>query len=154
MYLVSLKATINWYMEEWTEFYHSTSTAKKCPDKDGINAYIFRPCLELSNHEDLQNRKLEVNIFSFAKCFLRILASNEAKLAEICNFWTLWPVIQLMHHLFKIQQKGFLPRQWHSNAAFFTSMDHWAKRLFVRFWKGGLLDELQARMQIFAIFGS
>ncbi len=38
--------------------------------------------------------------------------------------------------------------------AFFTSMEHWAKRLFVRFGKGGLLAELQARMQIFAIFGS
>ncbi len=30
--------------------------------------------------------------------------------------------------------------------AFFTSMEHWAKGLFVRFWIEGLLAELQARM--------
>ncbi len=28
--------------------------------------------------------------------FLRILASYEAKTAKICNFWTIWPVIQLI----------------------------------------------------------
>ena len=30
--------------------------------------------------------------------------------------------------------------------AIFTSMEHWAKRPFVRFWKDGLLAELKARM--------
>ncbi len=30
--------------------------------------------------------------------------------------------------------------------ALFTSMEHWAKRLFVRFWKDGLLAKLKARM--------
>ena len=40
---------------------------------------------------------------------LRILARSEAKIAKICNFWTLWPVIQLVNHLFKIRQKAFLP---------------------------------------------
>ncbi len=30
--------------------------------------------------------------------------------------------------------------------ALFASMEHWAKRLFVRFWKDGLLAELQANM--------
>ncbi len=33
---------------------------------------------------------------------LRILASYEANIAKICNFWTFWPVIQLMKHLLKI----------------------------------------------------
>ncbi len=43
------------------------------------------------------------------------------KIAIICNFWTFWHVIQLISHLFKIRQKGFLPN------ALFASMEHWAK---------------------------
>ncbi len=35
---------------------------------------------------------------------LRILASYEAKIAKICNFWTFWPVTKLINHLFKIRQ--------------------------------------------------
>ncbi len=33
-----------------------------------------------------------------------------------------------------------------SVSAFFTSMEHWTKRLFVRFWKDGFSAEIQARM--------
>ncbi len=40
---------------------------------------------------------------------LRILASYEAKIAKICNFWTFRPVNQLINHLFKIRQKALLP---------------------------------------------
>ncbi len=29
----------------------------------------------------------------------------EAKNSKICNFWTFWPVIQLINDLFKIRQK-------------------------------------------------
>ncbi len=39
---------------------------------------------------------------------LRILASYEAKTARMSNFWTFWAIIQLIIHLFKIQQKAFL----------------------------------------------
>ena len=34
---------------------------------------------------------------------------DDAKIAKICNLWTLWPVIQLINHLFKIRQKTFCP---------------------------------------------
>ncbi len=51
---------------------------------------------------------------------LRILASYAAKIAKICNFWTFWPVIQLINHLFKFRWKAFVPNtpemgkvQWH-----------------------------------------
>ncbi len=40
---------------------------------------------------------------------LTILARYEAKIANICNFWTFRPVIQIIKHLFKIQQKASLP---------------------------------------------
>ena len=40
---------------------------------------------------------------------LRIPDSYDAKKAKICNPWTLWPVIQLINHLFEIRQKAFLP---------------------------------------------
>ncbi len=36
---------------------------------------------------------------------LRIPDSYDAKIAKICNFWTFWPVIQLINDLFKIQKK-------------------------------------------------
>ncbi len=41
--------------------------------------------------------------------WLRVLASYEVKIAKIClwTFHALWPVIQLMHHPFKIKQKAF-----------------------------------------------
>ncbi len=29
----------------------------------------------------------------------------ETKNSKICNFWTFWPVIQLINHLFKMRQK-------------------------------------------------
>ncbi len=46
------------------------------------------------------------------------------------QLWTFWPVIQLIYHLFKIQ-----------------------KRLFVGFWKDGLLAKLQtSRSCIFSLF--
>ena len=32
----------------------------------------------------------------------------EAKNSKICNFCTFWPLIQLINHLFKIRQKGYL----------------------------------------------
>ncbi len=31
-----------------------------------------------------------------------------AKIAEICNFWAFWPIIQVINHLFKIRQKALL----------------------------------------------
>ncbi len=40
---------------------------------------------------------------------LRIPDSYDAKIAKICNLWTLWPVFQLINNLFKIRQKPFLP---------------------------------------------
>ena len=64
---------------------------------------------------------------------LRILACCKAKIAKICNFWTYWPGIQLINHLFKIRQKV---------TALFTSKEHWTKGLFVGYWIYGLLAEL------------
>ncbi len=53
---------------------------------------------------------LDIPFSVFFNCFfLRILASYEALIAEICNFWTFMPIIQLINHLFKIWQKAFLP---------------------------------------------
>ncbi len=40
---------------------------------------------------------------------IRLPYRNDAKIAEICNLWTFWPVIQPISHLFKIGQKAFLP---------------------------------------------
>ncbi len=34
---------------------------------------------------------------------------NDAKIANICNLWTFWLLIQLVNHLFKFQKKAFLP---------------------------------------------
>ena len=51
----------------------------------------------------------KIIIFYDTLLTLRILASYEAKIAKICNFWTFWPVVQLIEHLFKIRQKAFLP---------------------------------------------
>ncbi len=34
---------------------------------------------------------------------LRIPAMYEVKNSKICNFWTFWPVIQLINHLFQIR---------------------------------------------------
>ena len=39
---------------------------------------------------------------------LRIPDSYHAEIAEICDFWALWPVIQLINNIFKIRQKPFL----------------------------------------------
>ena len=46
---------------------------------------------------------------AFPSSILRIPDSYDAKIANIRNFWKLWPVIQLINHLFKIRQKAFLP---------------------------------------------
>ena len=43
-----------------------------------------------------------------ALVILRILARYEVKIAKICNFWTFWPVLQLINHLFKIRQKALI----------------------------------------------
>ncbi len=40
---------------------------------------------------------------------LRIPDSYGAKIVEMCNHWTFWPVIQPISPLFKIGQKAFLP---------------------------------------------
>ncbi len=58
-------------------------------------------------------------------CLLRIPDSYDAKIAKFCNFWTFWPVTQLIDYLLKIRQKPFLPNT--------PSMEQWAKRLFVSF---------------------
>ncbi len=59
---------------------------------------------------------------------LRILASYEAKIAKICNFWTFWPVIQLINHLFKIWQMF--------GKSLFTSRDQiLLKKVLIRFFK-------------------
>ena len=72
------------------------------------------------------------------KTNLTILARYEAKIAKICNFWTFRPVIQL-----------------NNVTALFTSMEHWAKKLFVAFKKKkDLLAESQTKLQIYAIFAS
>ncbi len=34
----------------------------------------------------------------------------EAENSKICNFWTFWPVIQVVNHFFKIRQKAFRPK--------------------------------------------
>ena len=43
-----------------------------------------------------------VSSIQWTKRFLRIPDSYDAKIAKICNFWTFWPVIKLINHLFKI----------------------------------------------------
>ncbi len=41
----------------------------------------------------------------YPRITLRILARYDAKIAKICIFLTLWPVIQLICHLSKFQKK-------------------------------------------------
>ncbi len=41
---------------------------------------------------------------------LRLPHRNDAKIAKVCNIWTFWLVIQLIHRLFKIRQKAFLQK--------------------------------------------
>ncbi len=54
-----------------------------------------------------QIRQTSVLQFLLRYCFksqgicLRILDSYDAKIIKICNFWTFWPVIQLISPLFK-----------------------------------------------------
>ncbi len=71
---------------------------------------------------------------------LRLLDTYTTKIAKICVLYTYWPVIKYVKNA----------------TALFTAMEHWTKRLFVGFWKAGLLAELQATMswkrRLFAIF--
>ena len=39
---------------------------------------------------------------------LRLLDTYASEIAKICDLKTFWPLIQLINHLFKIRQKGFL----------------------------------------------
>ncbi len=55
----------------------------------------------------------------------------EVKNSKICNFWTFWPVLQLINHLCQIRQK--VP---------------------VRFWKDGIITELSTKISRSAVFAS
>ncbi len=46
-------------------------------------------------------------MYSLSSDALRLPYRNDAKIAQICNLWTLWLVIQLINHLFKIRQKAY-----------------------------------------------
>ncbi len=48
--------------------------------------------------------------------YLGLLDMYASKMAKICVRETFWPVIQLINHLFKIQQKAFLPEFWDTHA--------------------------------------
>ncbi len=57
---------------------------------------------------------------------LRILDIYETKTAKFCYFWTLWSVIQLINHLFKTQQKAFLPNFstiWYRSISLITNQN-------------------------------
>ena len=43
-----------------------------------------------------------MNYVYSVSCYLRLPHRNDAKIAEIFNFWTFWPVIQPINNLFKI----------------------------------------------------
>ena len=73
---------------------------------------MYREALYQNSIQVLANYKIPLakflrvllHVLLYSKS-LTILASYEAKIAKICNFWTFWPVIQLMYHLFKIRKK-------------------------------------------------
>ena len=44
----------------------------------------------------------------YNKGLLGIPDTYEVKIARISDLWTFWPIIQLLSHLFKIQEKAFL----------------------------------------------
>ena len=56
-------------------------------------------------------------------CLLRIPAMYEVKNSKICNFWTFWPVIQLINHLFRFWKNGIITELSTkiSNSAVFAS---------------------------------
>ncbi len=74
----------------------------------------------------------------------------EAKNGKICNFWTIWPVIQLINDHLQIWLRHICPPVHRFKkcydisevasvgggeivTALFPSMERWAKRLFVGF---------------------
>ncbi len=76
----------------------------------GIQALVTTGLTTLQmNETDFQYSSLCCEIGA-----LRLPDSYDAKIAKICNLWTFWPVIQ-------------------SITTLFTSMEHWKKRVFVRF---------------------
>ncbi len=69
---------------------------------------------------------------------LRVLARYDAKIAKICNFWTFWPVIQLINHLFKIRKKPSLPffwifKRWHINISWISGKNLQKLQIFAVF---------------------
>ena len=72
----------------------------------------FEPCYLFVTNEFLASTLILSLTIVFLNCrcknafniSLRICAMYEAKNSKICNFWTFWPVIQLINHLFKIRQ--------------------------------------------------
>ena len=73
---------------------------------------------------------------------LRMPAMYEVKNSKICTFWTFWPVIHPINHLFQIRQKAFLP-----NAPLF-------KKVLDRFWKDGIIRQLSTKISRSAVFAS
>ncbi len=75
---------------------------------------------------------------------LRIPDSYDAKIAKICNFQTLWPVIPLINNPFQIRHKTFL-HLWSIGQKTFCRI---LKRLFISQITGHNVQKLQ----ILAIF--
>ncbi len=65
------------------------------------------------------NVKIEVFSWVESKHYLRILASYEAKIAKICNFWAFWPVIHLRPWSVNSLDGGFFTsvtrKTWHTS---------------------------------------
>ena len=94
-----------------------------CLEKDMITS-IIHACLKPLCDRQYYCTVTLIRIILYDYLLLRLPHRNDAKIAKICNFWTVWPVIQLINHLFKIEQKAFLPNT-----------------IFVGFQKDGLLAE-------------
>ena len=75
-----------------------------------------------------------IALFNLDSCVLRILA-------KICNFWTIWPVIQLLNYLFKIRQKSFCLTDKNLFVQCSIHVKSAVKRLSVGFSKDGLLAD-------------
>ena len=96
--LAALSATLQQGNLEPDQLIQLTQTVSALQSVIG-NFTLSGPCVPVT-----------LNHASFGLFFmvLRIPDSYDAKIAIICNFWTFWPVIQLINHLFKIRQKTFL----------------------------------------------
>ncbi len=99
---------------------------------------------------NLENPHPSKGMTAYMNYILRIPDSYDAKIVRICNFWTFWPVIQLINHLFKIWLQ-----KCHCTFYIYGAL---GKRDFCRILNRGLISWITGqnfqRLEIFTILAS